>query len=120
MRGWKRSRISELKSAAGTATNLAVLVRRIGEGSLPRSNLMNSDELIAPAPVVELVLALASRLQGEQWLEGKDNRGTTRSSLPSGWTVRTPPLRGRNGECFLAAWRSLSGHGGSSADYARN
>src|SRR5918995_4340187 len=49
MRGWKRSRISELKSAGGTATNLAVLVWRICEGSLPRSNLMNSDEL-SPRP----------------------------------------------------------------------
>src|ERR671916_1375783 len=50
MRGWKRSRISELKSAAGTATNLAALVRRICEGSLPKSNLTNSDEL-SPRPV---------------------------------------------------------------------
>ena len=39
-----------LKSAAGTATNLAALVRRICEGSLPKSNLTNSDEL-SPRPV---------------------------------------------------------------------
>src|SRR5215210_1391676 len=62
MRGWKRSRFSELKNAAGIATNLAVLLRRICEGSLPRSNLTNSDELIAPAPMMGLVLAVASRL----------------------------------------------------------
>src|SRR5215210_5043475 len=63
MRGWKRSRFSELKNAAGIATNLAVLLRRICEGSLPRSNLTNSDELIAYAPMMGLVLAVASRLR---------------------------------------------------------
>src|SRR5215216_6498717 len=62
MRGWKRSRISELKNAAGTATNLGILLRSNCEGSLPRSDLTNSDELIAHAPMMRLILAVASRL----------------------------------------------------------
>src|SRR5215207_9382236 len=63
MRGWKRSRISELKSAAGIATNLGVLLRIICAGSLLRSNLTNSDELIAHIPIMGLVLAVASRIR---------------------------------------------------------